>query len=424
MESLCERIIRKGKEFGEIEVEMSNLDQTTILFDNKDLRTITSGINTEIHIRMNIGKCYGYSFTSNITKWEDCLKTAVKLAKNSEPLPISRVITNKPLSSTTLKGFDINEEELIKKANEGINACESVDSRIKVLQANCERTIGKVVLMNSNGIKACQEIGRTNFSIECGIKNVNAFEISASRKPKVDFAKVGESAGMTCVASLRPVSIKPLITDVVLEYKALTELFNVITPSFYANNVQEKRSYFGGKTGEKVASQAVSIADNGRLPNGLMSFAFDGEGVSTGRTELINNGVLKGFLYDSYSAQVEGKESTGNCKDLSIIPSITETNLIIKKGNASNEELISKDCLLVTSLMGSHTCNPVSGDFAMKCMNSFRVERGKLIPVKECMISGNVFKLLENVELIGKDSRQDDYLMSPNIRIKNVQVIG
>jgi PmbA protein len=128
-------------------------------------------------------------------------------------------------------------------------------------------------------------------------------------------------------------------------------------------------------------------------------------------------------MYDFLTANKENRESTGNCNAFSIKPSIGPSNFIIKPGSFSDKELLTQKCILVKSVLGEHTVNPDSGSFSLTVRNGYIFDKGKLNSVKRCMISGNIFELINNVD-VGKRSRQDNFLSVPWIKIKNVQIIS
>jgi PmbA protein len=138
-----------------------------------------------------------------------------------------------------------------------------------------------------------------------------------------------------------------------------------------------------------------------------LSSPFDGEGVRTQETILIEEGILQGFLHNSYTAAKEGVSSTGNGIRGSFkgTPEVGTTNFYIKPGSITQEELI-KDIskgLYVTEVMGIHTANPISGDFSVGAAGLL-IENGVLTtPVRGIAIAGNIIELLESVDLAAND---------------------
>lgn len=238
----------------------------------------------------------------------------------------------------------------------------------------------------------------------------------ASRFLDLDFSEIGAEASRLASSSLDAKRIGTLKADVIMKPSAVTELFeHVLLPSFSADNVQRGRSSLGGKMGEEIADD-VTMIDDGAIKSGLMSAKFDSEGVSSKETPLLKNGVLCGFLYDTYTANKEGVKSTGNASrdSFSSIPQVAPSNVTVKGAGELTEGL------LVHGLIGAHTANPVSGDFSCETRNAFL--KGE--PVKKAIISGNVFELLKNVKGFGKDTKQFSHVITPSIQFSDVTVVG
>ena len=152
--------------------------------------------------------------------------------------------------------------------------------------------------------------------------------------------------------------------------------------------------------------------------------AFDGEGVASRRNNVIENGVLKGFLYDSYTAGKDGRMSTGNAVRLgySDVPRLGLRNLIVSSEHAFDLEAETKG-MLVNGFIGAHTANPISGDFSVEARNSFFVAPNEEPrPISSMMLAGNIFDLLKDMD-VGIDVRAVDGVVTPSIRAR-MKVVG
>jgi len=274
-------------------------------------------------------------------------------------------------------------------------------------------------IMNSHGVHG-KDRGTTIFAYLSTVARdtdvATGFYYDVSRFLDMDFEEIGREAAGLARASVNAGRVETLKTALVLKPHAVGELLeNALMSSFSADNVQRDRSFLAGKVGEKIASD-VNITDNGTLKNGLLTGKFDSEGVASGNTPLIKNGELRGFLYDTYTANKAGIESTGNASrdSFSSLPQVGPTNVIVSGKGEIGEGLV------VHGLIGAHTSNPVSGDFSVETRNAFL--DGK--PVKKAIISGNIFELLKNVEGFGKDTKQFSHVVSPSIEFSDVTVVG
>jgi PmbA protein len=196
-----------------------------------------------------------------------------------------------------------------------------------------------------------------------------------------------------------------------------------------ADNVQRNQSPFQGKIGERVASETVTIHDDGLFPAGLRTWAFDGEGTPHQKTTIIEQGVLRNFLYDNYAAKKEGKESTGNASRAGYLstPNIETTNFHIMPGTETAEQLLNEvdDGLIVYYLQGAHSSNPVSGEFSVVATPAWKIKKGEIThPTRGVMLAGNIFEVLKNVSVVANNERKMGQLIAPWILVENVRVIG
>ena len=146
------------------------------------------------------------------------------------------------------------------------------------------------------------------------------------------------------------------------------------------------------------------------------------------RTLIIDKGVLKAFIYDSYTANKEGVESTGNASrsDYSTPPSVSISNLIVEEGRGKFEDLIQDVERGIVINRFSGNVNPQSGDFSGLAKQASYIENGEVkFPLKETMISGNSFTALKNIIDIGEEKRATfTGVYTPPILIKDLKIVS
>ena len=166
----------------------------------------------------------------------------------------------------------------------------------------------------------------------------------------------------------------------------------------------------------------------GALAGGLASAPFDGEGVATARTVLIERGVLRGFVHNVYTARKGGTKSTGNGIRASFksTPEVGMTNFYLAPGSKRREELIAdvEDGFYVTEVMGLHTANPVSGDFSVGAAGLWTSKGEMAGPVRGVAIAGNLKDLLARVDGVADDLRWFGGKGAPTVRIRDIAVSG
>jgi PmbA protein len=188
------------------------------------------------------------------------------------------------------------------------------------------------------------------------------------------------------------------------------QFLGVITGVLTAEAVQKGRSLFAGRLGQEVASTALTLWDDGRFPGAPGTSPWDAEGVPTGRTEIITDGVLSSFLYDTTSARREERSSTGNAARAGFrsLPSAAPTNFAFDPTGESRDELLraAGRAFLVQDFHGVHSgANPISGDFSVGA-TGLLVEDGALgQPVKEVTIAAPMLDILKNITAVADDRR-------------------
>jgi len=214
----------------------------------------------------------------------------------------------------------------------------------------------------------------------------------------------------------------PVIFDPTTARSLLANLAGCL--SGYA--VYRQASFLAGRLGEDVASPRLTVVDDGRRPGGLGSKPFDGEGLPTRRTVVLEGGRLASWLLDTYSARKLGLASTGNAsRGVGGPPGVGATNLWLEPGDATLDEIVADTPrgLLVTSLFG-HGFNPVTGDFSRGAAGVW-IEGGEAThPVEEITVAGNLGQMLRDVDAVGSDLLWLGRVAAPSLRIARMTVAG
>lgn len=252
--------------------------------------------------------------------------------------------------------------------------------------------------------------------------------IFSRRYASLDPEAVGQEAARKAVELLGARTVGTKRVSLILDPLVAAEFVELMGPALSADAVQKGKSLFAGKIGERVASPLVQLVDDGRLIEGAAAAPVDDEGVPSSRKVLLKDGVLQGFLHNTYTAAKEGVRSTGNGLRASFrgTPEVRPSNLYVAAGRTTREALLAdvEEGFYVTSVMGMHTVNPISGDFSVGAAGLW-VERGRATrPVRGVAIAGNLLELLSGVEAVGDDLRFIGSAGSPTLRIAPVTVSG
>jgi len=185
-------------------------------------------------------------------------------------------------------------------------------------------------------------------------------------------------------------------------------------------------SFLVDHLGERIAPDHVTVYDDGTLPMALGSKPFDGEGLPTRRTTVVENGVLRSYLLDTYSARKLGMQSTGNAaRGAGDPPGVSPTNFYLKPGSHTPEAIIASvpNGLYVTGLIGFGV-NLVTGDYS-RGASGLWIENGELTyPVEEITIAGNLRHMLADIEMIGNDLDMSRKIAAPTLKIGSMTIAG
>jgi PmbA protein len=198
----------------------------------------------------------------------------------------------------------------------------------------------------------------------------------------------------------------PVVFDPYVAGQFLGVLGNALT----GEAVQKGRSLFAGRLGDRVAAHGLTLVDDGRLADAPGAAPWDDEGVPTGRTEVILDGELKAFLYDTTSARRQGLPSTGNAARAGFksVPHTSPSNMAFEASDGSPEDVLrhAGKALLVQDLHGVHSgANPVSGDFSVGATGLLLEGGATGRPVKEVTIAAPMLDILARIEAVASDRR-------------------
>jgi PmbA protein len=214
----------------------------------------------------------------------------------------------------------------------------------------------------------------------------------------------------------------PVVFEAITARSLLGHLAGCVT----GGALYRKTSFLAGRLGETIAAPQVTVVDDGRLRGGLASRPFDGEGLATRRTLVIERGVLRSWLLDGYSARKLGLAPTGSAsRSAGGSPAASASNFWLEPGASSLEEMIAgtERGLLVTWLFG-HGFNPVTGDFSRGAAGLW-IEDGRLaFPVHEVTIAGNLLEMLASIDAIGREVEWLGAVASPPLRVAQMTVAG
>jgi len=237
---------------------------------------------------------------------------------------------------------------------------------------------------------------------------------------------VGQEAARRTVRRLGARKISTQRLPVIFDPETAESVLGHLASAVSGYALYKRASFLVGELGKPIAPRFVTVYDDGRKMGGLGSRPFDGEGLPTRKTVIVENGILTSYLLDTYSGRKLGLPSTGNAsRGIGENPSVGPTNFYLVPGSSTLADILSSvhQGLYVTELIGFGV-NMVTGDYSRGAVG-FWIENGALAyPVEEVTISGNVKHMFANIEMIGNDLEFRGRIASPTIMIRDMMVAG
>ena len=444
MNPIGERALARCKRLGaeDAEVYISRGTEFTVRVYNGEIESLVSAESRGIGVRTFREHRVGFSYTSD--DGADALDSLVDEAlengrynHDDEANVLPEVEIAEPLPGLASAGLrHLEPQRKIDFALEMERRATSLDPRVRrVSDAIYSDGTGQVEIYNTRGLEASFErtvaYGVLETIAEQDSEMQSGFAFTHGRDmDELDLARVVQEAVENAAGLLGAKPVATAIVPVVLHPHAAAMILGVLAGSFSADAVIKRRSLLAGKVGEQVAAPIVTITDDARLPEGLASRPFDGEGVPARRNELIAGGILKGYLHNTYTARRTNSQSTGSAvRSYKSVPEVGVSNLVLRPGELSRDALLARvdNGLHVSQLSGLNTVNPVSGEFSLGLTGHW-IEHGRLTkPVKELTVAGNVIALLQKVVAVADDLRfmfAGGFCGSPTVLIEELPVGG
>ena len=413
------------------EIYLDNVELLQLDSQKTDLNFAKEEINLGIGIRVIKDGAVGFAFTSDMDKIPKTCENAYlnsKLNSKDENYSFAEVEKLPKINGTFDKKFrDLDLDELTSSLKSVLNCIE--DKGCQTTSGGFSAAEGETLIVNSNGVEAFDK--STGFALGVSINAIKygdlatAYDSVSSCVYDLNGIKLAEDLCDLAKSSLGGEHIESSNMDVVLDYHAVTGLLSTFMGGFSAENVQRGRSRLLDKVGEKIVTENLSIFDDATVDGGLNSAVSDDEGTASRRTVLVEDGILKGYLYDIYTANKDGVKSTSNGYRGSYAgtPSVSGSNIIFDfKENVAMDEI--NDVFLVTDILGAHTANQITGDFSVEASNSFILKNGIKKPIKKAMISGNIYDLLDDAMAVGDEIKQRGSFIVPKLLLHDVRVVG
>jgi PmbA protein len=441
---LATQIIRRALDRGATDAEctLAEGEEFSALVRMRSLERLKDAGSRAAGLRVLVGQRVGSSYTSDLSSEgiRELVNSAMELAAIStedphaglpEPSELGAFPGDMQLYSADIAGT--NTDYRIEQARQTEEAAFSADPRITNSEgASFDAHSGQRVFANSRGFFGSYRVSSCSLSTTPVARQGEFMErdywYSSARKYSnlQSPAHIGRCAAERTVRRLgaRKVSTQkvPVIFDPQTARTLLANIFDAVE----GDAIYRSASFLAGKLGDRVASENVTIVDDGTLPGHFGTSPFDDEGVPSRRTVVIERGVLKSYLLNAYTARKLGLKTTGNAaRGITGNTGVGHGNLFLEAGDLEPNELIrgiSKG-LYVTELIGSGV-NIVTGDYSRGAAGQW-IEHGDFAyPVSEITIASTLQRMLMDLEAVGSDLEFRGSVASPTLVIREMTVSG
>ena len=438
---LTEKLVRKSISLGAnaAEVFLETNRNLSVRILNSEIETIQEASTSGVGFRVFVDNKMGFSHCNDFSEksLNDTIARAITFARLSSPdennvLPDNKEITqvadlfDPGISAETMDNKIKMTMELEKLARK--------DPRItKSSGAGYGEGESEIFIANSNGILKSYKSSGCSLGVSVVAEKGNQKNSGGEYCSRVFFSdllsleKIAKVASRKAIELLDPVMIKTQKAAAIFDPDVARSLFGGMITAINGERVLQGASFLKDYLNKQFASPLLTFIDDGTLQRRLSSAPFDGEGVPTKKNILIENGILKSFIYNTKAAKRAGVKSTGNASraGFTSLPGIGTSNVYLVSGKHTRNEIIesTKRGLLLLEVTG-YGIDPVSGNFSGGASGLW-IEGGKIVhPVKGVTIAGRAFDILNAIDMMGDDLDKDKSNSAPTFRVAEIQIGG
>ncbi|MEK7335782.1 MAG: TldD/PmbA family protein [Candidatus Binatota bacterium] len=407
-----------------------------------EIEKISQAQEKRLGLRLFFGASSATASTSDISKGsiERLVDETCAMARSTAqdeysglPAPEECARTFLDLDLLDDSGRSLSVEERSRLALETEKTALDYDRRITNSEgAEFSNQAGRVIYANSHGFSGEYQGSTYGLSVVPvaaldGMMQRDYWYSSQRKFSRLESPEsIGRKAAARVLRRLGARKIKTREVPVVFEPEIAATLLRHLSGALSGYSLYKGASFLIGKLGDKIASELITVVDDGTIPAALGSKPFDGEGLPTGRKTVVEKGVLQSYLLDTYSGRKLGYPSTGNAaRSVGEPPGVAPTNFYLSPGSYSPEKIIAsvEEGFYVTELIGFGV-NLVTGDYSRGAAGIW-IEKGELAyPVEEVTIAGNLKEILLNIEMVGNDLEMRDRICAPTVKISRMTVAG
>jgi PmbA protein len=421
----------------------------SVTVSDGQIETLKQSATRGLGLRVLVDDAVAFVTTNDLADatLADLARRAVALARFSTPDPCNAFVTPEEAASADadsaagadLELFDpavleLTPQRQIAWAMELEKLALAFDPRItRTDGASVSTRVGASAIANSLGLARAWDGTSVSAYVvplaadKDGRQQTGAYGVSKRWLAEVpDAAAIAREAASRAVARIGPRTVPSARVPVILHPDVAANWLSELFDAFSGEALLKQSSWLTGKLGTAIASPLVTLVDDGRMRRGIGSDPWDGEGVATRRSRLIDRGTLAMFVYDVYHARRAGTRSTGSAvRSYASTPGIGSSNLYLEPGTKPPEEILAGVSRgFYMDDQGSFGFNTVTGDYSFQAQG-FWIENGeKAFPVDGVTVASNSLEMLKQVAAVGSDLRFDGSIASPTLLIAEMTVSG
>ncbi len=441
---LAKKLVHRAKKKGAREAEafLEIGRQSSCRVREGEIEDLTEATSKGVGLRVISNQRLGFAYTSNFDPdtLNQFVDRALQLAQAAAPNKLNGLPSPKDLAHRSEAGelFDPEVASLpsdwkIKASLEIERAGKAVDPRITTFDSvGAGDSVSEVVVATSGGlVDAYSGTYAFLYAVPVasdGTQLQTSYWVDYKRlfKDLDPPEEVGRQAALRALRMLGAKKVRSRRVPVVFDPLIAASFVDSIASAANGDAVFKKSSFLAKLLNQRIGAEHLSIVDDGLLPRGLGTAPFDGEGVPTRKTAIIENGVLRNFLYDSFTARKAKAHTTGNAsRSYNALPSIGTNNLYLAPGAKTPESLIREvdQGFYVTAMLG-RGADIVTGQYS-RGANGLWIEKGELsYPVQEVTVAGDLLQMLQQLDAVGSDLQFRGSTGAPTIRFAELTVAG
>ncbi len=397
------------------EVFLVETEETPVQFEANRLKQINSRQTKGAALRVITGGRIGFASSTRPGDVEDLVAAAMETAPFG---PEARFDFPSAGRAPAVDIFDaavesLSTDAMIETGQSLVDAMRDVEPDL-LCDASVRRSVSNVTIANSNGgqftYRGTMLSAWLHGTLIRGTDMLFVGDGDASCRADLALDQAKRSITRQIEYSRRNAEMRTAEMPVIFTPIGVAEALGApLTLAFSGRMVLQGQSPLADQLGNEMYDRRFSMHDDATLSGRPASRPYDDEGVASKRIPMVENGIVRSFLYDLQTAGLAKTESTGSAeRSLAAQPSISNTNLLIDNGDTAFEEMVRgiKEGLIVEELMGAGQGNVMGGDFSGNVLLGYKIENGEITGrVKDTMVAGNVHEALRALAAIGSDGR-------------------